>query len=121
MKLPEQIPAKLLSEITEGFYLDENGIECADDIEVVYKVIANYFNNQPTRKSETIIINKKKAMRNFFETYANDIDGYLKTMSKTELLEHLESDIFIGCASAASGIKEEEFINFSLEYFKPKE
>lgn len=79
--------------------------------------------------------NKKQAMHNFFTAYAGDIEGALRTMSKQKLLEHLgsfsadhsndkldpknytPSDIFIGVASAATGIQERDFLNYAVTFF----
>lgn len=71
-------------------------------------------------KDETIVINKRKAMSDFFLAYSSDIEGSLKTMTKDELIKYLENDIFIGLVSATTGIPEQEFIDFSLEYFGRK-
>lgn len=72
------------------------------------------------------------AMNNFFRTYAGDIDGSMANMSRQELLEHLGSyhsgdvnspdsyeadDIFIGVASAATGIPEHDFLSYALKFF----
>lgn len=69
-------------------------------------------------KDETIVINKRKAMSDFFLAYSSDIEGAVNTMSKDELIEYLENDIFIGLVSATTGIPEQEFVDFSLEYFR---
>lgn len=53
---------------------------------------------------------KTKAMHDFFNTYSYDIDGGLHDMGEHQLRDHLENDIFIGCASAATGICEKEFV-----------
>lgn len=60
---------------------------------------------------------KKLAMRNFFDTYSNDIEGTLHNMSQDKLLEYLDGDIFIACASASTGIPEKDFVEYSLKYF----
>ena len=57
--------------------------------------------------------NKSKAIKDFFGTYAHDVAGELNQMTATELREHLTSDIFIGCASAATGIPEQDFIDWA--------
>lgn len=58
---------------------------------------------------------KTKAIKDFFGTYAHDIDGDLNDMSATELGDYLESDIFIGCASAATGIPEKDFVDWATK------
>lgn len=86
---------------------------------------------------EVKVNDKKLAMRAFFDTYSHDVDGTMLSMGKQELLEHLgtfekgesgdledphnysPSDIFVACASAASGINEHEFLVFAIEeYFE---
>lgn len=69
-------------------------------------------------KEEIIVINKQEAMSNFFLAYSGDVEGTLKTMSEDELLRYLDNDVFIGCASAATGIPEHEFVEFAIDYFK---
>lgn len=64
-----------------------------------------------------ISLSNKESMKNFFDAYSNDIEGALHNMSQEKLLEYLDSDIFIGCASAATGIPERDFVEYSLEYF----
>ena len=66
---------------------------------------------------EEIEATKEEAMKNFFDTYSNDIEGTLHNMSQDKLLEYLDGDIFIACASAATGIPEQDFVKYSLEYF----
>jgi hypothetical protein len=84
--------------------------------------------------------NSEAAMKAFFNTYSHDIKGSMHNMTKKELLEYLgtfdpeysdegvegdledphnysPSDIFIGCASAASGIPEHNFIVFAVEQY----
>lgn len=73
-----------------------------------------------------------KSMYDFFVAYAGDIDGSLANMNRQELLEHLgtylngdkdsadsyeANDIFIGVASAATGIPEHDFLRYSLKFF----
>ncbi|WP_434778531.1 hypothetical protein [Neisseria sp. Ec49-e6-T10] len=69
-------------------------------------------------KTKKITIDKKEAMKNFFDTYSNDIAGELWQMNHSERVEYLTADIFIGCASAATGIPEEDFVQYAYEYFE---
>lgn len=84
-----------------------------------------------------INLNEEQALKRFFTAYAGDINGDLRTMSKQELLEHLgsfdsthgeddnrenpnnytPSDIFVGVASAATGINEGEFLAYAIKFF----
>lgn len=64
-----------------------------------------------------ITIDKKEAMHNFFKEYDN-INGDMKCLNKDELVDYLSNDIFIGVASAATGIPEQEFIDYAPEFFK---
>lgn len=82
-----------------------------------------------------IKISKNIALKDFFNHYAGNIEGSMHRMNRVELLEHLGSfdegsgldktdpkayvadDIFIGCGAAASGIPEQEFLIYALEYF----
>ncbi len=72
------------------------------------------------------------AMHHFFMAYAGDIDGSMANMNRQDLLEHLGSyisgdvnspesyeadDIFIGVASAATGIPEHDFLIYALKFF----
>lgn len=59
--------------------------------------------------------NKTKAIKDFFETYAHDINGELNLMNSADLKEYLENDVFIACASAATGINEPEFISWAMD------
>lgn len=61
------------------------------------------------------IIDKNKALKDFFLAYAGDIEGSLNYMSEGELMDYLESDVFIGVASAATGINEKDFITYAIE------
>ena len=88
---------------------DQPGIMHAMFDEVVDFVIDNY-DFQPA-------FDKKLSMKNFFDTYSNDIEGTLHNMSQDKLLEYLDGDIFIACASAATDIPEKDFVEYSLEYF----
>ena len=66
----------------------------------------------------TITLNKKDAMYNFFKEY-DSVNGDMRCLSnKDELSEYLTNDIFIGVASAATGISEQEFIDYAPEFFK---
>lgn len=67
--------------------------------------------------SEKITIDKETAMRNFFTSYAGDISGELYYMGRDSLLDYLENDIFIGVASSATGIPENDFLEFAPEFF----
>lgn len=66
---------------------------------------------------EEIEATKEEAMKNFFDAYSYDVEGSLHNMSQEKLLDYLDSDIFIGCTSAATGIPEQDFVKYSLEYF----
>lgn len=91
-------------------------------------------------KSNTeIVLNKEKALESFFGAYACNIEGSMPQMTKIELLEHLGSyspehgdgepdniedphnyvpdDIFVGCASAMTGIPEHEFLFYAVKHF----
>jgi hypothetical protein len=59
--------------------------------------------------------NKSEAIKNFFGTYAHDINGDLNDLNAEELKEYLDSDIFIGCASAATGIIEQHFVDWAVK------
>lgn len=97
-------------EIQEKYHSpDQPGVMHAMFDEVVDFVIDNY-DFKPA-------FDKKLAMKNFFDTYSNDIEGTLHNMSQDKLLEYLDGDIFIACASAATGIPEKDFVEYSLEYF----
>lgn len=63
---------------------------------------------------KTITINKLDAIKDFFATYAHDIEGTLNNMDKDTLGDYLEGDIFIGCAAAATGIPAQEFIDWAV-------
>lgn len=67
--------------------------------------------------SEQITIDKETAMRDFFTSYAGDVIGELYHMGREQLLDYLENDIFIGVASSATGIPEEDFLEFAPEFF----
>lgn len=69
--------------------------------------------------TDKIIISKKKAMQDFFGTYSG-IERELSEMTSKELVAHLESDIFIQCASAATGIGSDEFVKFAPSFFNSK-
>ncbi|WP_151742793.1 MULTISPECIES: hypothetical protein [unclassified Acinetobacter] len=77
------------------------------------------------------VLNKEESLKAFFFAYES-IDGDVRHKSKIELLEwfgdyveghpnNLESynvnDIFITVASAATGIPEDEFLTYALQYF----
>ncbi len=66
---------------------------------------------------ETVTINKKEAMHAFFITYSNDIEGSVSLMNREQLIKYFTSDRFISCASVASGITEEEFVQYAPIYF----
>lgn len=84
----------------------------------------------------TVEIEKAEALKDFFDHYAGNIEGAMHQMSRIELLEYLgnfdeesgldkedpnayvAADIFIGCGSAASGIPEQDFLLYALEYFE---
>ncbi len=85
--------------------------------------------------NELNVKNKQLALHSFFETYSCDIEGTLLEMNAQEVLEHLGSfcgessddktdpnnytpdDIFVGVASAATGINEHEFLKYALKHF----
>lgn len=75
---------------------------------------------------------KIESMHDFFLAYASDVDGSMANMNRQQLLEHLGSyhssdvnladsyeadDIFIGVASAATGIPEHDFLRYALKFF----
>ncbi|MCH7318712.1 hypothetical protein MMP64_12315 [Acinetobacter sp. ANC 5659] len=77
------------------------------------------------------VVNKEESLKAFFFTYAS-IEGGVRHKNKIELLEwfgdyveghpnDVESynvnDVFITVASAATGIPEDEFLPFALQYF----
>ena len=59
------------------------------------------------------VLDKTLAVKNFFSAYAHNINGELNSMTPAEVREHLDSDIFIGCASAATGIPESDFVDYA--------
>lgn len=59
------------------------------------------------------VIDKTLAVKNFFSAYAHNINGELNSMTSAEIREHLDSDIFISCASAATGIPESDFVAYA--------
>jgi len=78
------------------------------------------------------VLNKEESLNGFFFAYES-IEGGLRGKSKIELLEwfgdfveghpgDLESytpnDIFITVTSAATGIPEEEFLAYAINYFE---
>ncbi|EAB2605665.1 hypothetical protein LJM48_004554 [Salmonella enterica] len=82
-----------------------------------------------------ILKSKIESMHDFFVAYAGDIDGSMANMNRQELLDHLGSyhsgdvnsadsyeadDIFIGVASAATGIPEHDFLQYALNFFGHK-
>ncbi|WP_434779230.1 hypothetical protein [Neisseria sp. Ec49-e6-T10] len=69
-------------------------------------------------KDEQITISKNDAMKKFFTEYAYGIAGELFKMDNEDRIEYLTNDIFISCASAATEIKEQDFVDYSTEFFK---
>lgn len=67
--------------------------------------------------SDKIIISKKDAIEGFFIAYPENFAA-LKEMDREGLREYLTSDLFIACASAATGIPDEEFVDYALENFR---
>lgn len=59
-------------------------------------------------------------MHDFFYFYAHNIEGTMFDMSESELRDHLDSDIFVGCASSATDIPEGEFIEYAVNVFFKK-
>ena len=55
----------------------------------------------------------KKAIQDFWFSYQNH-EGYLNGMTIGELEEYLVGDIFVACASAATGIPENDFAEHAL-------
>lgn len=108
----------------------------------MFSPVINFLNWKLTVMTKLQVNDKHAAMKAFFDTYSHDINGNMHDMTKQELLEFLgeydpeysdegragdfedphnyySSDIFIGCASAASGIDEHDFLVFAInEYFK---
>lgn len=89
----------------------------ADDVVALCEALFQKIESLEAQLKSQSEDSKKLAMKNFFDTYSNDIEGTLHNMSQDKLLEYLDSDIFIGCASAATGIPERDFVEYSLEYF----
>lgn len=58
---------------------------------------------------------KKDVFKDFFLSYAGDIEGKLNVMNKSDLEEFLANDIFIGVAASATGIPEREFVDYAMK------
>jgi hypothetical protein len=58
--------------------------------------------------------NIKKAIKDFWFCYQNH-EGGLDEMSREQLKDYIEGDIFIACASAATGIDEYMFVQHALD------
>jgi len=67
------------------------------------------------KKTGFIKRNKADVFKDFFCSYAGDIEGQLNDMDKSALADYLNGDIFIGVASAATGIPECEFVEYAME------
>lgn len=65
---------------------------------------------------ELNVIDKQRAIRDFFLAYVGDIEGSINEMSPEKLRDYLTSDIFIGVASAATGIEENEFVEYAVKH-----
>ena len=63
-----------------------------------------------------IKIDKERAIKEFFNAYT-DIESAMEGMSPEQLMEFLENDIFIGIASATTGIPEGDFMAYAPIYF----
>lgn len=70
--------------------------------------------------NNTITIDKETMMRDFFNYY-NSMFKAIHTdfcdLSKEELLEYFNSDIYITCASVITGIDEQEFLDFAIKTY----
>ena len=85
--------------------------------------------------SDYNVLNKEESLKAFFFAYES-IDGDVRHKNKIELLEwfgdyvdghpndlesYIPNDVFITVTSAATGIPEDEFLSYALQYFGHKE
>lgn len=70
--------------------------------------------NKSAAKSLIGTTDKSQAITDFFSAYISISGADLQGLSSDRLRDYLTNDIFIGVASAATGIDEDEFVNWGV-------